>query len=241
MKASPSNSLWDLKALAIVGVGVFILMFSLPVVLGYVVLLHSATLSGLGNDSSIVLRDDEPLGEKGSRCGGTTHLPCRPGLSCSATKSGEIGTCMEASGTVVNVPQLNGACQTSDDLSCAPGLVCNVEEGAAGTCIASNETSPHIVSVRLDGLHPQEGAYVAEVGEKGTAVIQTLNAKTLVVKIKVGEKAEIVNAIESDGGNWSAPFTMPSASADMIVTAVGEDGKDRSSLMLRIAPSGELR
>jgi hypothetical protein len=244
MKTPSSSSspakLSDLKVLAIVGAIVAVLMFAVPILLGYIVFLKSTTLSG-SETNDIVLREDEPLGEKGSRCGSNAHLPCRPGLICSATAPA-VGVCNEDPGTPVVYPQLNAECDIVETPSCAPGLICEYTGGTAGTCKPSSSASPHVASVRLDGFQPVQGGYTGAPGDVASAQIQTVNAKSLSVMLVSGEKKEPLTATESDGGIWKVDVKMPSADAELVVTAVGgTSGMDRSSLVIHVAPTPEIR
>lgn len=138
--------------------------------------------------------------------------------------------------------QLGGECKISNDPSCLPGLVCDVETGDAGICTPAAATSPHVAGVRLQGLQPKSGSYVGEAGTPATASIQTVNAKTVTAQLKiVGQEPVQLDVVAGDGGGWTADFTVPNASADLVVTAVGEDGKDRSSLVLHIALTSPAR
>lgn len=232
---SPTSSATDLKILAVIGAVAMVAVFSAPLLLGYVVLMKSASID------NGMLAADEPLGEKGSRCGGPEHLPCRPGLSCSA-ESGATGKCVEASEAPPAYPQLGGDCRTSDDPSCAPGLVCDVATGDSGTCKPADAASPHVSSVRLEGVQPKGGSYVGEPGAQALAHIQTINAKTVTVRLKAeGQDSVLLDVAPAEGGIWTAAFDVPNASADLIVTAIADDGKDRSSLVLHIALAGAIR
>lgn len=44
-----------------------------------------------GIEKGATLKD---LGEKGSVCGGPSHLPCKPGFTCSMIPTSDVGVCI---------------------------------------------------------------------------------------------------------------------------------------------------
>src|SRR3989344_4185590 len=117
----PSSSATDLKIFIGLGLGALLLMFTLPVFLGYVTVLKYEGEQQMKQGQTADTYN-EPLGELGSHCGGPSRLPCRPGLTCNNDQNGKdsVGTCVASSSSSTGSSYLPGQINQACDLSHAP-------------------------------------------------------------------------------------------------------------------------
>jgi hypothetical protein len=244
MPSTTSNI--DLKIFIGMGLVALVLMFSLPLFLGFVTVLKYQG-EPAGKQAQPADMYNEPLGELNSHCGGPSRLPCRPGLSCSNDQGipNSIGTCIvsAATTTATYVPgQLNQTCNLSQSPACTVGLYCKKINSTSqtGTCLKIDATAPHVLSISFQGLQPSEGWYVGKVGTKATINLETVNADSVsIILSKVeggGQLAGFIGNVQSlKGGKYSAPFTVPAGlRAELLVTVTSKTG-GTSSLSVNVA------
>jgi hypothetical protein len=232
MQKSVSSGL-DLKIFAWIGLAVMVALMVFPFVLGYfaVVAYRSDILSAIDKG---LPADTGLLGELGSRCGGPDRLPCRPGLECSELADpAAYGRCIRPAWAGARIGQLNDAC--GEDLpDCAAGLFCKNPSGAEakGTCSTiDTATDPHIVSVKLDGMSPDNGVYHAVDGTNATVRIQALNADRVSVRLKpkegaAGTTSTLGEVVKAEGGLFTAALEVRKGlDADLVVTARNDKGE----------------
>ncbi|MFZ2804559.1 MAG: hypothetical protein WA001_05040 [Patescibacteria group bacterium] len=237
----PRDNARDLKAFAIIGLVGLVLFLGLATYLGFFVLVHLRTTPNAPQQPAQPSIYDEPLGELGSHCGGSQHLPCRPGLSCSNDPSmpDSMGVCSRgsATGTVEFTGQPGDACTSGT--TCSPGLFCKGLASSAGSCATIADDSPHILSLELGGTQPLAGWYRAKPGTKVTVTVQATNADSATAKLEnlPGTKtadAGLTAFQQSPGGNYSATFIMPdNFSASLQVTVTAKNG-DESSVAVKV-------
>ncbi|MFA4954142.1 MAG: hypothetical protein WC641_02425 [Patescibacteria group bacterium] len=124
------------------------------------------------------------LGEKGSTCGGSSRLPCSPGLTCSVElNSPTTGVCQDgksaAKNNVYRYELAEGASCLSVFDVCAAGLYCKNDpesEGPDGHCTKTTDKTPQIVQFKLAGAELAAGKYLAKPGTKLSLSVKTLNA-----------------------------------------------------------------
>ncbi|MCR4278765.1 MAG: hypothetical protein NUV81_02560 [bacterium] len=95
----------------------------------------------------------------------------------------------------------------SDFGYCGSGLICvtDTEEVEIGICRKTTESSPLILSLKLEGMALDQGVYVGTAGEDVRIAVQAVN----------GDRAEMIiggqtlSLSRGDGGQFTGVYTLP--------------------------------
>lgn len=236
------SSTTGLKFFAAIGTLTLLAIFTLPVFIGYLAV-SGKFASFLAEEqtatSTSVVSTSTTIGELGNICGGFARLPCKPGLACSYTQRDgrDTGICVKEEKLEL---QETGFCELGLP-HCAPGYVC--ADGGEGNakCISADiakEDAPRILSVKLEGMSPTDGTYVAAPGTSIRVVLQGTNIKS--AKLVIG-KADSVAMKKESGGKFTKTFVVEKELlANLAVVAESAPGLT-TALWFQVASTDSVR
>jgi hypothetical protein len=228
---------WDLKALAWMGVALFVVLLMVPAI-WWVLTMKNVQLAS--DQLTSTSTGNGLIGELGSTCGGEQRLPCRPGLVCQADSEEAIGVCeKDPSQPAFAVSQFGESCGKGE-APCGPGLFCRkVKDGSGMSCDKVTADAPYIVSIKPQGMQPEEGWYRAKAGTKVQVLVQAVNAESAALAIfpknEDGKEQDLGQMKKQEGGKFLAEFTVENGlEADLVATVSSASG-EFSSLSINIA------
>lgn len=187
-----------------------------------------------------------PLGELGSRCGGTARLPCRPGLQCShdpAVQESE-GVCEQPKEAARQVGyrglrQLGEACG-SDAPFCAIGLYCKRLDSQDRACAVFDAGAPRVVSIKVDGATPKDGMYYIASDVPVKLIARVANAESVNMKLDVkdawaGASLLLKPTKRESSDTYSSMLTMKQGVEGDISIVVTSQKGETAYMVIRVA------
>ncbi len=241
MKTNKNSAKW-LEVLAVIGVLGLIALVVIPFLLFFRALRMASLVMPVVTAVVQPVVNNGSIGELGSQCGGAERLPCRPGLVCSA-QAGDLvlGTCVKDPRLVsVELRQFGESCGSAFP-PCVSGLFCRNSASLAPTCAKLNDQAPYIVSIKPEGLAPENGWYRGKAGAHAQVMVQTVNTKKVTLKILPKKSTSFDQAIDGgelrklEGGKYVGDLTLTKdMAADVFVIVTAESG-ETAALSINVA------
>jgi len=114
---------------------------------------------------------------------------------------------------------------------CGSGLVCakNTEDALIGICRTSSETSPFILSLKLEGMALDQGVYTGTAGDDVRVVVQTIHGEIAEASVD----GQSVSLTRGDDGKFTGVYTLPTDLQDLFLVVV-RNGLETASMAVPV-------
>ena len=226
--------------LAILGIVVALALLSSPTIFAYLQLSRQMDAAQEGTTLPTSTSTGAfKLGELNSQCGGRAGLPCKPGLTCSASSGAQVlGTCQVATSTSeANMLPFVTLGQSCNAAPCDAGLYC--QKGSSGSvCAPMDAQAPHVTSLKVEGASFEQSIYRLASGTSTQVTIQALNTAYVTLRVvPIQSQASVSAAKQANGGNYTAQLTLERGFRGRLEVTVRSKSGDSSSVSIDVASS----